>query len=95
MNSYSQKLFESNDAINVCISDHFLDDASSGDYCFVEDQPLLSHIGKIEKIIIYRWNRVYPHDMKFDLPLNNWSLSSTEDFTGSSHDKITEEVYVR
>jgi hypothetical protein len=95
MNSYSQKLFADSDAANIRASEKFLDDASSGDYCFVEDQSLLSYADRIERIVIYRWNRVYPHDMAFDLPLNGWALLSTEDFVGSSHDRITEEVYGR
>ena len=51
----------------------------------------------IEKIILYRWNRKYPADFRFDINLEDseWKLAETREFTGSSHEKITEEVYVR
>ena len=49
----------------------------------------------IESVILYKWNRRYPSDTKFDLDLNGWTLISTTDFPGSSHEKITEEVYIR
>ena len=49
-----------------------------------------------EMIIIYRFNRLYPGDFSLDKPiLNSFSLDYKEDFAGTSHDKITREVYFR
>lgn len=50
----------------------------------------------IEKLIVYRWNRRYPSDIKFPIEeiTNNMRLCETLDFAGSSHDRITREVYV-
>ena len=49
----------------------------------------------IEKLMIFKWNRVYPKDFEFDIDLSEWKLSQSSEFKGSSHDNITMEVYVR
>ncbi|MCR4943962.1 MAG: ribonuclease Z [Clostridium sp.] len=95
MNSYSYKQF-SNDAAsqNIIVDENFLFKASKEDYCFVENMPLAEHIESIEKIIVYKWNRDYPSDFTLDITIDNeWKLTQTEEFKGSSHDKITEEIY--
>ena len=48
---------------------------------------------KIEKLIVFKWNREYPSDFSLDIDLSQWSLISTTDFKGNSHEKITMEVY--
>lgn len=75
----------------------FLEKAGSGEYCFVENQPLAACEGRIEKIILFRWNRDYPGDFFFDIDVARppWRLAETEEFPGSSHEKITQEVYIR
>jgi hypothetical protein len=50
---------------------------------------------KIEKLVVFRWNRQYPADQHLDLSLAGWKLQQTEDFPGKSHEKITEEVYAK
>lgn len=51
--------------------------------------------GKVDKVILFKWNRVYPTDKYFKWPANeNFVLSSFENFEGSSH-YITMEVYER
>ena len=89
---FSKKLF---DGYNVTISNDFLSLAKDGDYCFIEDAD--ADILKAEKVIIYNWNRHYPSDKKFnfDLVKLGFTLVSTDEFTGSSHDKITEQNYVK
>ena len=96
MNSYTEKQFSENSCRpQIKVSENFLLEAGPGEYCFVENTPLTNYIQKLEKIIVYRWNRVYPGDVKFDVPLDGWKLDSTTDFHGNSHEKITEEVYTR
>lgn len=96
MNNYSYGQFSNEADGNIIVDDNLLNNAQKGDYCFIENYLLSNHINKIEKIIIYRWNRIYPSDMKFDVSLdNNWSIISKYDFKGNSHNKITEEVYAR
>ena len=95
MNTYSAELFEGNE--NICIDDDFLKNAGDGDICFVENEALSGYMEKIEKIIVYKWNRRYPADLYLDIPLaeNEWQLVESYDFKGYSHEKITEEVYER
>lgn len=75
------------------ISEHFLTEAGEGDVCFVEDRALLPHLARMETLTVYRWNRTYPTDTVCDLPWQDFTLLSREDFTGSSHERITKEIY--
>lgn len=67
--------------------------AGEGELCFCEDDAYLNHRDAIETIILYRWNRVYPRDLCFQFP-GQWRLAETRDFPGSSHEKISREVYI-
>ena len=93
---YSAKLF-SPEEWNLNISCGFLEKAKKGEYCFVEDADIKQYRHKIEKIILYRWNRSYPSDKKMDLIPENegFKLKNTAEFAGTSHEKITEEVWER
>ncbi|MGM9999461.1 MAG: ribonuclease Z [Candidatus Bruticola sp.] len=97
LNAYSAEQFASQaNPEQLFISDNFLCEASSGDYCFIENISAAAYEDKIEQIIIYRWNRTYPADFYFDLNLlQGWQKISSADFAGSSHEKITEEIFVR
>ena len=72
-------------------------DAPAGAVLFIENIPLAPHINEIERLIVYRWNKCYPKDSYLDVdPLREgFSLESSVDFAGSSHDKITKETYTR
>lgn len=97
MNNYSYKLYKDIDLGNIKVSDNFLNQCESNDFCLVENETLLNHINEIHSIIIYRWNRLYPSDFYFDIDINNslWKLVEVSEFQGSSHDKITKEIYRR
>lgn len=93
---FSEKMFcevQGELQVEVKIDRDFLDKATEGEYCFVEDQMLATYIDKIEQIIIYRWNRRYPTDFIFDVDLNEWEQIESVDFEGTSHKKITREIY--
>ena len=91
MSEYSAKLFEGADII---INNGFLYMAEAGDYCFVEESLLNFDFSAVENIIVYRWNRKYPADVKLDLTvLEGFKLVDSCEFKGSSHEKITEEIY--
>lgn len=91
MNHYSALLFKS---IKPEVDEDFMNQAEAGDFCFVEDQDLSQYGDKIEKWILYRWNRNYPSDFKFDFSLlNGKELIQSSSFEGSSHSEITEEIY--
>lgn len=96
MNSYSRKQFDER-LCNICTDDAFLDRAEEGEYCFLETADLSGCFDRIESVIIYRWNRIYPSDVKFPVTelLKDRHLTGRFDFPGSSHEVITEEVYSR
>ena len=95
MNGYSKKLF--GESGNICVDEQFLEKAGPGDCCFVENLPVAPHIGRAESITVYKWNRVYPADLYFDVLLAapQWRQIERTEFAGSSHERITKEVYVR
>jgi hypothetical protein len=95
MDAYSAALFEGTDAL-IQIDEDFLEKAGPGEYALLEDREAAPYKDRIEKIILYHWNRAYPGDFYFDIDVTKgWHCTSTRDFAGSSHDKITEEVYER
>ena len=94
VNAYTAQLFADTDA-NLTVDENPLGIAKADDWCFVENLPIAPYEEKIEKLVVFRWNRVYPNDRRFDLKLEAWRLVSQSEFAGYSHEKITEEVYFR
>ena len=97
MNAYSYRQFAQEEGGTITVEEDFLQRAGAGELCFVEGLPLLPHLERMEGLILYRWNRVYPADTRLDLPVGEapWTLLSREEFPGSSHERITKEVYGR
>ena len=99
INHFTKKQFakDSFSAEHLIVDEYFLNKTAPGEYCFVEDASVASYESRAEKIILFKWNRKYPGDFHFDIDLSGggWKLTSTEDFPGSSHEKITMEVYER
>ena len=89
---FSEKLFLHGSGIEM--DENFLALAGEDDWCFVEDTAYLEYTDRIKRIILYRWNRVYPRDMVFEFP-GEWKLVQSSEFCGSSHEKITREVYIQ
>ena len=87
-NEYSATLFPENSVV-IC------EDFENIENGFVFAENFMVDEDKIQEIIIYKWNRVYPADTYFNISLDGWSLVETVDFIGSSHEKITRERYVR
>lgn len=92
MHPRSLPLFANSDACAVSGED-FAERAGDGEYCFLEFSSPARYEHKSEKLIIYRWNRRYQSDVKFDIDLSRWMLETASSFPGSSHEKITKEVY--
>jgi len=88
MSEYSARQFD----IPVYAGADYLSRAESGDWCFCEDREYLEFAQNIEKLYLFRWNRAYPADLYFEFP-GQWKLVSSEEFPGTSHEKITLEVY--
>lgn len=90
---YSAPLFDNCDA-DITVVDDPIDAATENDYCFIENTALPESIDCISELIIYRWNRIYPTDRRFLLDISSMRSVMRVDFKGSSHDKITKEVFV-
>lgn len=69
----------------------------TGEDFFAEEVPSEEMLENTRKLVIYRWNRHYPSDVRWepDLLQLGFVLTETADFPGTSHEKITREVYVR
>ena len=95
MNRYSYELFENLESANVNVDSGFLSETANEEYCFVENVYLEPYEKWVEKIIVFRWNTVYPSDRELDIDLKAWQLIESSDFVGKSHKKITMEVYIK
>lgn len=93
MNEYSAKQFDSNEKLQV--SEDFLLSAGENDICFIENTDV--PINDVSVIYLFNWNRDYPADayFEFEPKKSNFKRIKKEDFVGSSHKKITLEVYRR
>ena len=47
------------------------------------------------EIILYKFNRKYPSTTKFNIDLESYKLKAITEFKGTSHDKITKEIYIK
>lgn len=92
MNSYSAKQFTDTPNLTICVEEDFLKHAAEGDYVFMEEK--VTEIDP-EQLIVYRWNRLYPADVYFNFDLSAYKQERSSEFTGTSHEKITKEVYVK
>ena len=97
MNAYSRRQFADADGGRITVDENFLEQARDGEFCFVEDAPVTPVLNRVERVILFHWNRAYPSDTRFDVDLSapGWTLVETEEFPGFSHEKITKEVYDR
>ncbi len=94
MNSSTAKLFDPLPPL-ARVAEDFLDRAGQGEYCFAENTDLAPLADRLEGLVLYRWNRAYPADRRLGLDPGAFRLVRRTDFPGSSHEKITEEVYTR
>ena len=82
---------------NIVADDDCLKNAQSGDYCFCEDLRFLPDIKCVRRIVLFRWNRIYPGDVYLPEHIykDGFALTAVLDFPGKSHRQITMEVYDR
>ena len=92
---YSAALLEG--AENVTVDENFPSEAGEGDFCFFETVDPPPCCQGARRIIIYKWNRHYPSDLKFTFSPeeSGFCLKSASDFPGYSHETITEEIWER
>lgn len=97
MNGYSFKMFEKdNSGQNIVIREDLPLD-NDEDFQFIEDKQLGMYEDKINKLVVYYWNRRYPSDLKFDIDLSSdkWEVESEMEFPGKSHEKITKKIILK
>lgn len=77
------------------VSDDYMSRAGDDDYCFIEDKEY--SLEGVSEVILCNWNRSYPATRYFDSDLSalGFERVSTEELAGTSHDKITIEIYRR
>lgn len=70
----------------------------SEDACFfLENRDPAQLLPKASELVIYRWNRVYPSDVRWEETPEAYGffLKECTEFSGKSHEKITKEVYIK
>ena len=95
MNAYSGRFYGDLDGVDIVQEEAFLLRAGQGEFCLVETEPLAPVEDRVEEIIAFWWNRVYPADFYLDLELSAWEQVSCREFAGNSHENITEIIYRR
>ena len=90
----SARLFEGMGG-EIAASEDFDEVVSADECCFAEFQPVGELAERADELVLYRWNRHYPADLRFDVPMGKWCLGQVTEFPGTSHEKITREVYAR
>ena len=92
VSEYSSELFSKG---NICIDNKLYSKADADDYCFVEDLFNPKFLKSATELIIFKWNRKYPSDVKFPFEslAEKFSLTDSFEFIGNSHPKITMGVY--
>ncbi len=93
---YSAPLFADYPAL-CRVSAQPLIDAPDNGVCFIESDPLAGDVSRIRTLILYRWNRTYPADLRLalDPAACGFVCTDSADFAGSSHDCITKETWTR
>ena len=90
MDEYSFKQFSEDKADKIVVCDNF-SNAEDSDFCFVEKQHINTE--QINKLIVYRWDKIYPADVSFGMNKIKLNLTETLEFQGYSHEKIVREIY--
>ena len=94
MTAYSASEFL-DDSDRVCVAEDFYIKADSVSFCFLENSDPEDALQHAQRLILYRWNRRYPSDVKLPDISVCWHLVDTGAFEGFSHPAITWEVYER
>lgn len=93
ISDFSESIFFESDISVLSVPDP-LKSAGADDFVFIENMELKNSINKIDRLIIYNWNRRYPFDFELDInPLAFFTLKESCNFKGYSHDKISKEIY--
>ena len=91
VSEYTAKQFDT----GVVVDNDYLSLAEEDAYCFVEDGDY--DLSVADEVVLFLWNRDYPADkfLEFEPKSMGFKRVQKTDFEGSSHKKITMEVYKR
>ena len=68
---------------------------TKGEAHFIENVDLKPFEDSIRELTVYRWNRAYPADFTCDVDFGKFTLVCETEFAGSSHEKITKQIYIK
>ena len=93
IDGFSEKLIASAGIPYTLAGDTLPEDA----HFFLENRSPELLLPHAKKVVIYRWNRHYPADVRWEgTPADyGFALTETSEFPGKSHELITKEVYVK
>ena len=96
INEFSEKLVASS-GINYELFKNFVTKPDFETIYYIENVSVKEHLDKIDRIIVYWWNRKYPSDVVLDFDPIEFGYNSTSiyEFSGKSHEKITREIFER
>ena len=95
MKESASRLYGINDSVTV-IQD-WKEELTDSRWWVAEDTEFLCWKDQLEELVIYKWNRTYPFDEKLSVPLDRqiWKKKKKRQFSGSSHEKIDVEHYIK
>ena len=96
IDEFSEKLIASS-KIPYKIFEKGVTKCEANSILFIENQSVKDLLPLIDQVIVYWWNRYYPSDFALDIDLQAEGLKSVSvnEFVGSSHEKITREIFER
>ncbi|MBO7251231.1 MAG: ribonuclease Z [Oscillospiraceae bacterium] len=96
IDSYSEKLI-SEAQLPFLIAPEDLGQLPENSHFFCECRSASLILPSTDTLVIYRWNRHYPSDFRWDADPGQagFILTQTLEFPGKSHEVITKEVYKR
>ncbi len=90
---FSEKLMaDYSDSISVCEDISVI---GEDQWFFCENIDLTPFYNSIEKIVVYKWNRVYPADFSCTLDFSAFTLLGEFEFKGNSHPVINKKIFVK
>lgn len=95
MDAYSYRQFkeEETEGKSIVVAEEFDSCVKEGEYVFIERGDFSENM--VEKIILYRWDKVYPADTYLDMNTERWIQIGKKELCGYSHEIIAKEVYVK
>jgi hypothetical protein len=96
IDKFSEKLISSTN-LPYKNFENIVTDCNTHSILFIENRSVKEIISQIDRVIVYWWNRDYPSDFCFDIDLIQEGFRSVSviEFAGSSHEKITKEIFER